>query len=150
MTKELIYRNTAVIGALFLLANALFLEHNSQYNILSNVIEFVIVPITIISASFWYKINLVLIGVMVYFISYTYEVFQFLDVSSAENLFYEYKRIIQVLSPLGILFVIISGFQKIKEYGKYWFAKEIGKPEYSVLLVAFLTCLITSGIFLII
>ena len=146
MSRETIYRNIALIGSLLLLANVLYFNSQKQFELFSSIIEIGIVPITIIIVGFWYKNNIVLIGIALYFISYATEVYPLIFGSDYNSIIYEYRLLLGTIGPIGIVIVILAGSKLMKKNVVGWLFKQIKKPELIVLSLALITILTTGGI----
>ena len=147
MNKELIYRNTAMLGALFLLADVIFIGRQDSLLVLSKIIDLIILPITVISASFWYNKNLTLLGVSLYFISYANDLFIEFKIYSENNCLTQYQEVLDTLGIIALVIIIASGFDKLSEYNS-WFTRQIKRAEMTITLTAIISIFLTSAIFI--
>jgi hypothetical protein len=136
-----------MIGGLLLLINAIFISHQETLVILSKIIDLVIVPITVIMASFWYKKNIVIIGVALYFISYANEIFVEFDMFSKVNSLNQYHKIFQISGILGLVIVIAAGFERFNTVDN-WFFNGLRRSEVTILFTAIVSFILISSLFI--
>jgi hypothetical protein len=146
MNKDVVYRNIAALGGLFLIANTLFFSHQDCIVHLSKIIDLIVVPIAVLMASFWYKKNIVLLGVLLYFISYSNQIVAEFDMFSNSILFVEYQKSLNTIGIIALLMIIIGGVDRL-DSNKSWLFKRIERPELVLTLTAIISFISLLAIF---
>lgn len=147
MNKVIVYRNIAMVGGLLLLFNVLFISHQEALASFSKIIDLVVVPLTILIASFWYKKKMTIIGVALYFLSYAHELFVEFDLFSNTNTFNQYRKVFLALGALGLVLVIAAGFERFNNVNN-WFFKILKLPEFTLIFTAIISFVFISLLFL--
>ena len=148
MDREVVYRNIALLGGLLLLANVFYFNRDPKFEFISNIIEFGAVPLTVVLASFMFKKNIVLIGIVLYFISYSSNITYHLFEVSYDNVIVQQERALRIIGAIGLGLVVLAGTDSLNKMGDNWLTKTIKKPELTVLVIASLTFLSATGLFL--
>jgi hypothetical protein len=97
-------------------------------------------------ASFWYKKNIVLLGVLLYFISYSNQIVAEFDMFSNSILFVEYQKSLNTIGIIALLMIIIGGVDRL-DSNKSWLFKRIERPELVLTLTAIISFISLLAIF---
>ena len=146
MRKEIIYRNIAVFASILLILNIIF-GHLDRFSNISEFIDFIVRPLTVLFTSLWLKSRITIAIISFFFTGYTIKLFLAYSSSAGHFDYYVSTWTATIFTVLGLILMLLA----LANYPKNgFFVKQIRKIELNVLATMAIVCLITYTVLTII
>ncbi|NVK66314.1 MAG: hypothetical protein HWE22_17105 [Flavobacteriales bacterium] len=126
MGREILYRNSALLGSLAVLLNVLIFDQVEQLTGLSLFIELIIVPVTLIFAVFWVRKRIAIASIIFFLFGFTLDLILRYSHYANELNHPIANKIQATFSVVGLVLMIFAVFGSSE---KGWLMKKMNKIE---------------------